>query len=87
MTPPVLDAIGFCVIVCPMCCLSMYYNKVSQPCQLLFANADVAFKQHAAEEVHAPCLEQSDLFESKQFGHEPVPQPHGGQGHEQAQPN
>ena len=71
MTPPVLDAIGFCVIVCP-CCLSMYYNKVSQPCQLLFGV--VAFKQQAAEEVQAPCLEQSDLFEAKDSGHEPVPQ-------------
>ena len=52
----------------------MYYNKVLPTCQLLFADACVAFKQHAAEEVQAPCLEQSDGLQLKQFGHEPVPQ-------------
>jgi hypothetical protein len=38
----------------------MYYNKVLLTCQVLFAGAVVAFKQHAAEEVQSPCLEQSD---------------------------
>ncbi len=65
----------------------MYYNKVLPPCQLLFAGAVVAFKQHAAEEVQAPCLEQSDFLQSKQFGHQPVPQEHSGQGHDQADAN
>jgi hypothetical protein len=64
----------------------MYYNKVLPKCQLLFASS-VTFKQQAAEEVQAPCLEQSDLFESKQLGHQPVPQPHGGKGEQQAKGN
>jgi hypothetical protein len=65
----------------------MYYKTFWISCQLLFAGTCVAFKQHSAEEVDAPCLEQSDLFESKQLGHEPVPQPHGRQGHDQTQCN
>ena len=65
----------------------MYYNKVLSPCQPLLAGAVVAFKQHAAEEVQSPCLEQSDGLQPKQFRHEPVPQKHSWQGHDQAQAN
>ena len=65
----------------------MYYNKVLPTCQLLFAVICVAFKQQAAEEVQTPCLEQSDGLQPKQFGHEPVPQEHSGQGHDQTETN
>jgi len=63
----------------------MYYNKILPTCQPLFAGSSVAFKQQSAEEVQAPCLEQGDLFESKDGGHEPVPEQHGRQGHDQTQ--
>ena len=65
----------------------MYYNRVFRPCQDLFASAGVVFKQHAAEEVHTPGLEQGDLFEAEQFGHQPIPQQHSGHRKQQSETN
>ena len=65
----------------------MYYKafgKTCQPLGLFARGGSVVFKQQAAEHTQTPGLEQGDLFETKQGGHEPVPEPHNRQAEQQA---